>query len=146
MKRFKRVGVGGTFDVLHKGHEALLEKAFEIGELVVIGITLNEMLEKEVTPYNERRRTLEEFLKNEHYEILELKDIYGPAIEDIEMNAIVVSEETEETAEEINQKRLENGLASLEIITIPMVLAYDEQPISSSRIRAGEIDKEGRSR
>ncbi|MEM2081946.1 MAG: adenylyltransferase/cytidyltransferase family protein, partial [Candidatus Bathyarchaeia archaeon] len=38
MKRFRKVAVGGTFDELHKGHKALLMKAFEIGTRVLIGL------------------------------------------------------------------------------------------------------------
>ncbi|MGZ7117467.1 MAG: adenylyltransferase/cytidyltransferase family protein, partial [Methanobacterium sp.] len=29
--KFKNVAVGGTFDHFHKGHEKLINKAFEIG-------------------------------------------------------------------------------------------------------------------
>ena len=34
-----KVGIGGTFNVLHKGHRALLDKALEIGDEVVVGLT-----------------------------------------------------------------------------------------------------------
>ncbi len=38
-----RVAVAGTFDVLHDGHLALLRRAFEVGDEVVVGITSDEM-------------------------------------------------------------------------------------------------------
>jgi len=150
VKRLKKVGVGGTFDVLHKGHEVLLGKAFEAADSVVIGLTTDEMVGKETLPYEERENKLCEFLASAHpgraYDIVGLEDAHGPAVGDAEMDAIVVSEETLKGAEEINRKRLEKGLSPLEVIVIPMVLAHDGKPISSSRIRAGEIDGEGRGR
>jgi pantetheine-phosphate adenylyltransferase len=56
----------------------------------------------------------------------------------------VVSDETRPGALEINETRKKNGLKTLEIISIPLVLADDQKPISSTRIKKGEIDKEGR--
>jgi len=121
MKKFRKVAVGGTFDEFHKGHKVLLIKAFEIGEHVLIGLCTDEFVEKmgkpHVTaPYEER-----------------LKDI----------EALVVSEETEKTALKINQKRSEAQLPPLTIITINMVPAENYKPISTTRIREGEIDREG---
>ncbi|RLI21218.1 phosphopantetheine adenylyltransferase, partial [Candidatus Bathyarchaeota archaeon] len=34
-RKFKAVAVGGTFDEFHRGHRALLSKAFEVGERVL---------------------------------------------------------------------------------------------------------------
>ena len=39
----KLVGVAGTFGPLHKGHEVLLRKAFEVGEKVLVALTTDEM-------------------------------------------------------------------------------------------------------
>ena len=36
---FDIIATGGTFDILHKGHFTLLEKAFEVGRQVIIGIS-----------------------------------------------------------------------------------------------------------
>ena len=58
--------------------------------------------------------------------------------------AIVVSEETAPKAEELNRLRAQRGLRPLELVVIPMVLAEDGKPISTTRIRAGEIDRAGR--
>ena len=48
---FKLVGVAGTFDMLHKGHKALLRKAFEVGERVVIGLTTDEFAARMHKPH-----------------------------------------------------------------------------------------------
>jgi len=35
-KKYGKVAVGGTFDKFHEGHRLLIEKAFQIGENVLI--------------------------------------------------------------------------------------------------------------
>jgi pantetheine-phosphate adenylyltransferase len=65
-------------------------------------------------------------------------------LEDAELEAIVVSPETRQRAEELNKLRTSKGLAALHIIEIPFVLAEDGTPISSIRIRYGEIDVHGK--
>ncbi len=83
MKKFRKVAVGGTFDELHRGHKALLAKAFEIGEHVLIGLTSDEFVAKMGKPhmtasYEERLKELEAFLKalglNGKAEIVPLND------------------------------------------------------------------------
>jgi len=44
--RYRAVAVGGTFDILHIGHEKLLAKAFELGELVFVGVTGDRLVSK----------------------------------------------------------------------------------------------------
>ncbi len=61
-----------------------------------------------------------------------------------ELQLIVVSEETCPVAKEINEIRKEQGLALLHIAVLTMVMAEDHTTISSTRIRAGIIDEEGR--
>ncbi|MEE8402578.1 MAG: pantetheine-phosphate adenylyltransferase [Candidatus Hydrothermarchaeaceae archaeon] len=142
---FKRVAVGGSFDVLHKGHRALLDKAFGASEYVIIGLTTNKLAGKDVAVYGERKRALEAFLKHKgQYKIVELNDPLGDAATDREIDAIIVSEETAPGALEINEARKRRGLKALKIIQIPLVLAKDERRISSTRIKSGEIDGEGR--
>jgi len=153
MKKFREVAVGGTFDELHRGHKVLLLKAFEIGERVMIGLCTDEFAEKlgkpHVTaPYEERLKELKAFLNNfglsGRAEIIPLNDPFGPTLAESCIEALVVSEETRPTALKINEKRQKAGLPSLKIVTITMVPAENCTPISTTRIRKGEIDHEGR--
>ena len=152
MKKFRKVAVGGTFDEFHRGHKVLLMKAFEVGEHVLIGLCSDEFVRKmgkpHVTaPYEERLKELRAFLQAlgliEKAEIVPLDDPYGNTLADKCIEALVVSEETEKTAIKINQKRNSAGLPELAIITISMVPAENCTPISTTRIREGEIDREG---
>jgi pantetheine-phosphate adenylyltransferase len=65
-------------------------------------------------------------------------------VEDEQLEAIVVSQETKPRAEEINKIRAQRGLKTLEIVEIPLVLAEDGTPISSMRVRYGEMDVHGK--
>jgi pantetheine-phosphate adenylyltransferase len=153
MKEFRKVAVGGTFDELHRGHKVLLLKAFEISERVLIGLCSDEFVKKLGKPhttatYDERLTEVKSFLSNlgvsERAEIIPLKNPFGPTVTDKCIEAVVVSEETKTTANKINEQRQKNGLNPLRIITINMVPSEDYSPISTTRIRKGEIDREGR--
>lgn len=150
---FKIVAVGGTFDELHKGHKTLLTIAFKYGENVWIGLCTDEFAKKlrknhEIAPYENRAEEIMKFLNDlgvsERAKIIPLSDPYGPAATSAEIEAIVVSRETEPRAKELNAIRVKNGLKPLEIIVIDMVLAEDKVPISTTRIRRGEINREGK--
>jgi pantetheine-phosphate adenylyltransferase len=152
MKKSKKVAVGGTFDELHKGHLALLSKAFEAGEYVVIGLTSDEFVAKMGKPhktasYEERLEDLKAFLEKSgfagRFEVVALKDSYGLTLDKDGLDALVVSKETEKIAQKINQKRAEAGLPPLKIITISLIQAENKKPISTTRIRGGEIDRNG---
>jgi len=150
--KFKTVAVGGTFDYLHKGHRALLEKAFECGGKVIIGVTTDNFLSRlgkvVSNRYEERVKKLREYLLTkypaERFEIQPLDDYFGPGIYREEVEALIASTETAGRVEIANRRRLELGLRPLEVVVVDMVLAEDGKPISSSRIRMGVIDAEGR--
>ena len=72
-----------------------------------------------------------------------LDDPFGLTISCKGLEALVVSKETEKTAEAINQRRRMAGLAPLEIVIVNMVPAENNTPISTTRIRSGEIDRNG---
>jgi pantetheine-phosphate adenylyltransferase len=152
MKKFRKVAVGGTFDEFHRGHKVLLMKAFEIGEHVLIGLCSDEFAKRLDKPhktasFEERLKELKSFLEaldlSDKAEIVSLNDPYGVTITDRCIEALVVSEETEKTAIKINQKRIDACLPPLTIVTISMVPAENFKPISTTRIRKGEMDREG---
>ena len=146
--KYEIVAVGGTFDHFHKGHEKLLNKAFEIGNYIMVGVTSNEFggQKGNIEPCSKRMSELEEFLQkfNSRYTVKRLEEPYGPTVHDPQIDAIVVSRETEPVADKINEIRQEKGIKPLKIFVIGWVLAEDEKPISSTRIRNGEIDRNGK--
>lgn len=153
IKKFKTVAVGGTFDELHKGHRALLLKAFEVGEQVLIGLCTDEFVAKMKKPhitasYAERLAELKGFLLKhgllERAKIIPLNNAYGVTLQRGCLEALVVSRETESTAVKINEERVKRGLKPLNIVVIDMVPSENHAPISTTRIRRGEIDREGR--
>lgn len=143
----KKLAVGGTFSPLHSGHTYLLKKALNYGDEIIIGLTSDKMIDKDVKKFKKRKKNLIDFLDRQDldssYEIVKIEDKYGPAIKE-KFDAIVISPETKKIAKEINQKRNKKDLKSLEIITADYILAEDWKPISSSKIRNGEINKKGK--
>jgi cytidyltransferase-like protein len=153
MKKLGTVAVGGTFDEFHKGHRALLLKAFEVGEKVIIGLCSDEFVRKlgkphATAPYRKRLEELKEFLCDrgflERAKIIPLNDAYGITLSKGCIQALVVSKETEPMALEINRKRNALHLLPLEVIVIDMVPSQNHVSISTTRIHRGEIDREGR--
>lgn len=146
-----KVCVGGTFNILHKGHEVLFEKAFKHGTHVYIGLTsdvlVKEHKEIEIDDFGTRKKRLESFLRNKgwdgRFSLVQLDDELGPAVRE-DYDVIVVSEETKPRAQEINKKREKNSLKPLEIITINMVYAENGEMISSTKIKKGEMNENGR--
>ncbi len=129
-----------------------MEEAFKVADRVLIGLTTDEFAKKlhdhYFDPFEKRYSALKRFLEERGYsdraEIIPINDPYGPTVENGAIEGIIVSEETEPRADEINRLRVERGLRPLLVFCIKMVLAEDGKPISSTRIRRGEIDRYGR--
>jgi len=151
MTKFHLVALGGTFDILHKGHLALLQKGFSISSKVIIGLTSDELATKKgknlLHGYPARYHTLELIIKknfpNSQFEISKLDNDFGPAVLEKEVEALIVSEETTGQGQILNKLRNEKHLTPVEIVSVPMVLAADGKRISTSRIKNSEIDAEG---
>ena len=151
MKKYTLAALGGTFDLIHKGHLELLKKGFETSSRVIIGLTSDEFARKmgkvPVHTYEQRYKTLEDVIKKEFpgagYEISRLENDFGRAVLVDEVEALVVSEETAFQGKELNRLRKVRNSPEAEIVVVPMVLARDGKRISTSRIRNSEIDADG---
>ena len=151
MSKFSLIAMGGTFDIIHRGHLTLLSTAFEISEKVIIGLTSDEFVQKKgknpIHKYDERLKNLTSIIfkkfPNSYFEISQLNNDFGPAVLQKEVQALVVSDETKKQGDILNKLRSERNLSSVEVIVVPMSLAKDGERISTTRIKNSEIDSEG---
>lgn len=151
MPQFTLVAMGGTFDIIHKGHITLLAKAFSISSNVIIGLTSDELAEKRgkktLNNYEKRFETLTNAINtnfpNHLFQISKLDNDFGPAVLEENVQALIVSDETGNQGEILNQLRKEKNLSPVKIVIVPMVLAHDGNRISTTRIKNSEIDIEG---
>jgi pantetheine-phosphate adenylyltransferase len=145
--------LGGTFDHLHAGHRALLTAAFRKADIVRIGVTTDDFARSERKPlprrlesYATRRRHLNRFLEanfgKRDWTLTALRDRWGGSVRP-GADLLILSEETRKAAAPILAERELRGLPKIRVYVIPQVNARDGRPISSRRIRAGEIDSEG---
>lgn len=141
------VAVAGTFDVLHDGHKALLDRAFGFGEHVVIGLTSDRMASEGRSshiPYHLRKKALEEHLSEfRDYEIFEIDDMYGPDGIMDSVSTLVVSEETLPNGRVLNDRRASRGLEPMELAVVPLVMADDGRKISARAILDGVYGRSG---
>ena len=146
------MATGGTFDEIHGGHLALLARAFSEGKKVIIGVSSDDFAAKRGKKLNhsfdQRVRKLRNVIKKEFgnamFEIAKLDGDFGPAVSSGNVAALIASKETQGKGKILNDMRAKRGLGPVRIITVDLVRAEDGSPISSTRMRAGEIDGRGR--
>jgi pantetheine-phosphate adenylyltransferase len=153
LEKLNLVATGGTFDYIHIGHIKLLSTAFEISDHVIIGLTSDMFVKRyKLTSniknnYLRRLFNLKKYIslnfKDANYTILKLEDEFGPVISSSQIQAIIVSEETLVKVKQINKIRISNCLEPLRVIVVEIAKSSDGKPISSTRIRNGEIDEKG---
>ena len=140
--------VAGTFNILHDGHKALLRRAFETGDSVLIGLTSDRMAQTgrdSFVRFDLRKKELESFLLGMgDYSIIEIDDMYGPILTMDDLDVLVVSEETLENGQAINRERAKLGLKPLELSVVPLVRTGSGDKINASSILRGEYGRTGR--
>lgn len=151
MFKYKKIGLGGTFDHFHKGHQAFLLFASQLAEHLVIGITTPEMIthkkfNAQIQSYEERADTVKSFTKNffNTVDVIPLTDPFGPTLIGSNVEALAATTATKAGAEAVNQKRKSLGLTELPIHTCELENDENGQPLASERIRAGKINRLGK--
>lgn len=148
-----KVALGGTFDPLHAGHEALLRTAFAGRNRVFIGLTTDDMASqrraRRVAPYAVRERNLRAALRRmgvlARAVVAPLRDPFGPSIAG-PYDAMVVSPETRAAGLRANAIRRRRGLKPLRLLLQPYVLGDDLLPVKATRVAQGLITPRGRRR
>lgn len=144
-----KVALGGTFEPLHEGHKKLIDVAIRLGgKDVTIGITSDRMARariRSVLPFSIRAENVRRYVLRKYGfepEIVKITNPYGKTLE-VDFEYLVVSPETYEMALKINKKREELGKRKITIVKVDWIMAEDGKPISSTRIKKGEIDRYG---
>ena len=102
---YRHVCLGGTFDHLHPGHKLLLTEAAHLAsEKITIGIAHDDLLKNKslkefIQSYSIREKSVKNYLdsisKNQlEIDIQPIQDPVGPAGTIVDLDAIVLSEET----------------------------------------------------
>jgi cytidyltransferase-like protein len=152
MEHYDLVASGGTFDMLHRGHEEFIKYQLKISKKILLGITSDEYIAKNpkqhvVQDFEERKKGVEVFLKSQksltRVEIIKIDSADPDEMKQRKVDAIVVTRDTENGAAIINTKREKDGLPPLKVLVYDMVPAYDGEPISSTRVRKNEITPNG---
>ena len=143
--------VGGTFDRFHVGHAHLLTNTLAAAELAEVWITSDEMARiksPQIESFDTRREAVLSWADvhaDGRIKTFELKDSFGPALKRPDCDGIICTPETLSNCNEINSRRLASRLTPLEIIEVPHLLDDEGRMVSSTRIRAGSISREGKS-
>lgn len=143
-----KVCLGGTFEPMHAGHEALLRAAAKDATELFVGVTDGKLAKREraVSPWTKRAADVEAFLRREGYKgklsTRALTDAAGPAVTG-DYDAIAASPETVRGAEAINAARVAAGRSPLQLLRVPHVLGADLLPVSGTAIAEGRIDRRG---
>jgi len=153
-KKYQYAALGGTFDRLHAGHHHLIDTAVKNSNQIIVGLTTKKLYKHKefsqiILPYKERKKDLSKFIESKgvtaQVDIMPLQDIYGPTINNGEIDLIVVSQQTKPGAKIINQKRKSLQLKPLPVKVADLITDESGKYISSTRIRQGLINRQGRS-
>ena len=140
--------IGGTFDRFHAGHMSLIDSGLKYCKNIQIWIVNDDLAkskDRRIQDWYDRESELIDATSEHSSRITthQLNDKFGPSLQSIEASAIICTNETMQGCLEINSLREKDGFPPLDIISVERVNSWDGGPISSSRIRDGNIDREG---
>ncbi len=143
-----KVAVAGTFNVLHEGHKALLDRAMWMADELYIGITSDKMAAEnrtEIIPYYLRRKAIEDYVisKGEIATIFEINDIYGPPEIMDDIDILVVSEETKDNGKLVSRMREKRGLKPLKLDVVSLYRDCDGNKLNARDIMSGDMSRDG---
>ena len=125
--------------MFHRGHQALLRKAFSLGR-VTIGLTSSvwagKVRRRKVRSFPLRKRDLLDFARKEFRvkpRIVVIKDKFGPTLKE-DFDYIVVSPLTYSGALAVNHERRRLKKKPIKIVKIKLVLGQDKKPISATKL------------
>lgn len=143
------VALGGTFDHLHAAHKLLLHLAlFLTSRKLIVGVMSDSLLSSKsnaqlLQPLSERISAVNGFLHRCHgtgshggieFEVVEIRDPFGPTAWDPDIQCLVVSKETMSGGKAVNTKRHGQGLGELEVYVIDVIAStlHEEEMMSSA--------------
>ena len=144
---YSKVGIGGTFDILHCGHYSLFQSGLFSSQLFYVGLTgeallKNKVCKDQIKSFEQRKQQIIDFFNEiaKHtqmvdYVIDEINVPEGAAGTDSEMKAVVVSKETLKGIDMINGIREKNGLVPIDKIVIELINSSNGNKVSSSDLR-----------
>ncbi len=150
MKKYKIVGMGGTFDHMHAGHQAFLKFAASLADEIWVGVTTNELTRTKkffqmIEPFETRSANVTQFLAQEQIpsKVFPLADPCGPTLQGSPVEAIIVTELTKAGGDFINQCRVNLQLLALPIEVCELLRDQKNEYLSSTRIRQGLVNRQG---
>lgn len=127
-QHYGNVWTGGTFDHFHQGHRDLLDKAFEVGRFVTIGITTNELVSDNrysefIQTLKERKSAVSEYLDprygRDRYAFVVNERVYTEAVLDPTLEANVICFKTTHHGRNINRLRTDKNVLELDLVMAP---------------------------
>lgn len=142
---WKRLGLkvvltSGTFDLFHIGHAQYLEKAKELGDVLIVGVDSDDRVKKRkgpsrpIVPEEERVLILSHV---RHVDVITLKNLNDPSnhlIKLVQPDVLVVSESTKHEDDAVDEKAQYCG----EIV----VLEPQAKTSTSAKVRLIQISKD----
>ncbi len=147
MKKFNKIGLGGTFDRLHSGHKLFIDIAAHYSQIIHIGMVSDSYLEKKPKKYNKmiqsyetRKEMIKKYLITREVTFI-FSEIKTPGMDrqlalKSDLNALITSQETLLGSIEVNNLRSKKDKSKLTIIITPNVIRKTGILESSTQLRA----------